>query len=124
MREWLLRAGVAPNSVNYDQHVLVARGALDNPQVFWVRVDSPGGRLTGWRLAPMDLGEGELEVDSLPVHEIWRKRPALLQTLLLPAGWMAYYEGDEVVALVNPSNQMVWPEPEGEGAQEETQAGV
>ena len=28
---------------------------LETEQVFLVRVESPGGRLTGWRLAPMDV---------------------------------------------------------------------
>ena len=108
-REWLLRVEVLPEPINFDQHVLVVRGAIDTEQVFLVRVESPGGRLTGWRLAPVDVQAGNMgEVDSVPVHELWRRRPALLQTLLLPAGYMSYFSGDEVVAIVDGADQVVW----------------
>jgi hypothetical protein len=107
-RPWLRLTGVSAEPVDFDQHLLVVRGALETEQVFLVRVESPGGRMTGWRLAPVDLEHASAEVDSIPVHEVWRKRPELLQTMLFPAGWMAYYDREQLVTLVDPSDQVAW----------------
>lgn len=107
-RPWLEITGVDAEPVDFDQQVLVVRGALETEQVFLWRVASPGGRLTGWRLAPGDVSSTDMEVDSIAVHEIWRKRPALMQAMVLPVGWMAYFYGDEIVTLVDPGDQVVW----------------
>ncbi len=120
-RRVLALSGADAQTVDYDQHLLVVRGALDTPQVYLTRVASPGGRMTGWRVAPLEI-EGEMEIDSLTVYELYRRRPALAQALMLPDGWMAYFDDAELMALVDPHDQLVWsstePDP-SEGATSE-----
>lgn len=111
----LERVGVAGEAIDFDQHVLTVRGVLDVEEVFLVRVASPGGRLTGWRLAPTAGIAEEDELESLPVHAILRERPALLDAMLLPSGYMAFYEGDVLTTVVNERDEVVWEWVQGAG---------
>jgi hypothetical protein len=99
---------VAGEAIDFDRHVLVVRGALAQPDVFLLRVASPGGRMTGWRLSPTAGMQPEDEVDSLPVHEILRARPELVDAMLLPAGYMAFFTGARLVTLVDEHDAVVW----------------
>lgn len=101
-------AGVAGRSIDFDRHVLTVRGALDQDEVFLVRVESPGGRMTGWLLSPTAGMLPEDEVDSVPVHAILRARPELLDAMLLPPGYMAFYAGERLVTLVDERDEVVW----------------
>lgn len=107
-RAVLEHAGVAGQPIDFDQHVLAFRGAIETDEVFLLRVESPGGRLTGWRLSPTeDIPEGG-EIDSLPVYTILALRPALLDAMLLPAGYMAFFSGDTLTTIVNEHDEVVW----------------
>lgn len=102
------RCGVDVAPVDFDQHVIGGAGVLDVDDVMLLRVESPGGRMTGWRIAPAsgELGEGELE--SWPVHALWKQRPVLLDALLLPPGIMAFYAKDTLQVVVGADNEPIW----------------
>jgi hypothetical protein len=106
--EILTRIGLPGEQINFDQHVLVVHGTLEMEQVYLVRVASPGGRMTGWRVAPTEDQEGEMEIDSIPLYELYRKRPALVRAMLLPVGYMAFFTGDDIDVIVDPDDQPVW----------------
>ena len=107
-RAVLEHAGVAGKAIDFDQHVLAFRGALESDEVFLLRVESPGGRMTGWRLSQTeDVPEGS-EIDSLPVYAILAARPALLDAMLLPAGYMVFFSGDTLTTIVNEHDEIVW----------------
>ncbi|MFO7566649.1 MAG: hypothetical protein R6X02_28660 [Enhygromyxa sp.] len=106
-RAVLEHAGVAGQPIDFDQHVLAFRGALEAQEVFLLRVESPGGRMTGWRLSPNEEVPEDAEVDSLPVYEILAARPALLDAMLLPVGYMAFYSGDTLTTVVNEHDEVV-----------------
>lgn len=101
-------AAVAGEPIDFDRHVLAVRGALDQREVFLVRVASPGGRMTGWRLSPTAGMQPEDEVESLPVHAILRARPELVEAMLLPAGFMAFFDGERLITLVDGQDAVVW----------------
>jgi hypothetical protein len=107
-RAVLEQAQVHGAAINFDQHVLVIRGSLELDQVFLLRVESPGGRLTGWRLSPTEGIAAGSETESLPVYAILAARPALLDAMLLPPGYMAFYEGDAITTIVNERDEVVW----------------
>lgn len=100
--------GVPGAPIDFDRHVLVVRGALEQAEVFLFRVESPGGRMTGWRVSPTAGMQAEDEVDSLPVHAILRARPELVDAMLLPPGYMAFYTGERLVTLVDGHDEVVW----------------
>ena len=107
-RRVLELSGTSAAAVDFDQHLLAIDGALAKDSVYLLRVASPGGRMTGWRLAPTQIGEGEVAMDSIPVYELLARRPGLMAALILPDGWLAYFDGGELVGLVNPQDQLVW----------------
>lgn len=104
----LMLAQRKAEAVDFDQHVLVSRGALERDRVYLVRVESPGARLTGWRIAPTDDDITDAEVDSMPVYEVYKRRPDLLSAMLLPAGFMAFFDDRGIDVIVDERDQPVW----------------
>ena len=50
-----------------------------------------------------ELGEAEdSETESIPVYAILRARPALLDAMLLPPGYMAFFSGDTLTTELLP----------------------
>lgn len=107
-RKVLEQVGVPGAAINFDQHVLTIRGVLDEAEVMLIRVESPGGRMTGWRLTPEAGIEDSDEIESLPVYEILAVRPELLDAMLLPPGYLVLYSGDQLTTIVNQSDEVVW----------------
>ncbi len=101
-------ADVHGAAIDFDQHVLITSGVLELDEVFLLRVESPGGRMTGWRLSPTEgIAEGA-QIESLPVYAILARRPALLDAMLLPPGYMAFFSGDTLTTIVNERDEVVW----------------
>jgi hypothetical protein len=107
-RELLDRLGIRGAEVGYDAHVLIVAGAIEEREVYMFRVAGPGARSSGWRLAQTNPGDGEMEVESLPVYVLLRRRPALLTPLLLPPGYTAAFEGEEIVTILDAEDAVVW----------------
>ena len=104
----LQQVGVPGEAIDFDQHVLTIRGVLEREEVMLVRVQSPGGRMTGWRLTPAEGLEEADEIDSVPVYVILAARPELLDAMLLPPGYLALYSGPRLTTIVNEANEIVW----------------
>lgn len=104
----LEQVGVPGEAIEFDQHVLVIVGAIERDEVMLMRVESPGGRMTGWRLTPTEgIAEAD-EIDSIPVYKVLRARPELLDVMLLPSGYLALYSGDQLTTIVNEADEVVW----------------
>lgn len=82
--------------VLFDQRIVAARGALAQPDIFLKRVAPASPRDSGWLLGsaadPEALGRDELE--SVFVAHLVDVRAALLQVLVLPAGFIATFSGE------------------------------
>lgn len=107
-RRVLEQVGVPGEAIDFDQHVLAVTGVLDRSEVMLIRVESPGGRMTGWRLSPAEGLADSDEVESLPVYAILAARPELLDAMLLPSGYLVLYSGDQLTTVVNEANEVVW----------------
>jgi hypothetical protein len=107
-RRVLEQVGVPGEAIDFDQHVLTIRGVLEQAEVMLIRVESPGGRMTGWRLTPADGIEDSDEIESLPVYAILAARPELLDAMLLPPGYLVLYSGDQLTTIVNQNDEIVW----------------
>ncbi len=106
-RSLLSHVQVAAAPVNFDEEVLVIKGALEQPRVYMGRVPSPGGRLSGWRIAPTVGDITDSEIDYMTIHAIYRARPALLQVMLLPPGYLAFFDGNRLEALLDPQDREI-----------------
>ncbi len=105
------RALVDPQPVNFDEQVMVAAGALEQQRVYLLRVPSPSGRMTGWRVAGTEVELPDAEAEYLPVHALLKRRPGLLVAMQLPDGYMAFFDGDELEVIVDRNDQPVWVRP-------------
>jgi hypothetical protein len=107
-RRVLEQVGVPGEAIDFDQHVLSIVGVLEQAEVMLIRVESPGGRMTGWRLTPAAGIEDSDEIESLPVYAILAARPELLDAMLLPPGYLVLYSGDQLTTVVNQDDEIVW----------------
>ena len=103
-RDALARVGVEGVAIDYLQKVVVAAGALDEPQVQLLR--GPGD--SGWSISHVDEDEEEDALESLRVCDLLHSRPALLQAMTLPPGYLVVFDGDEIQSVDDPSGKDVW----------------
>jgi hypothetical protein len=96
----LLRStGADGEDVAYDQVVLAAPGAIEQSRAFMRRTGALGAQDSGWLVGALDDPEalsaaGELE--AVAVAALVRRRPSMLQPLLLPEGYVAVLAGEAV----------------------------
>jgi hypothetical protein len=96
----------------YDQGVVLRRGALDVRHIYLHRREAVSDRDSGWYLGPADdIGEppDASQLDAIHVYRLLNVRPALLRFMALPPEYLVVLDGDEIDAVVDPSNRRVWP---------------
>jgi hypothetical protein len=84
--------------------------ALDERYVVLTAVQpepAPARPINAWRLTPRERPQPTPDDHYLDLTTLWRRRPALLTVLALPAGYRAYFEGDVLEAIFDPSGQQV-----------------
>jgi hypothetical protein len=90
---------VDAEDVFFDQKLIAAPGALAASGVFLRRGDRLSEEDSGWLLGTLEdpealtLGEG---LEGVWVASLVERRPALLQALVLPAGFIAIFSGDSI----------------------------
>lgn len=100
------RVGVDPVRVSFQDVVLVGDGCLQRPDIYLERVGPPDPSHSGWYVGPVvgDVARRQ----SFYVFEVLRARPAIVQALSLPYGYLAVFEGDQIVAVLNEQEQDLW----------------
>lgn len=79
----------------FDQKIIAARDAISQPAVFLKRGSAASSDDSGWLLGAVDdpeaLSHGPLE--AVLIANLVDRRPALLQALTLPVGFIAIFAG-------------------------------
>ncbi|NMO18322.1 hypothetical protein HPC49_44975 [Pyxidicoccus fallax] len=104
------RVGAAPVEARLVDKVVLERGCLDLPRVYLERIEAGQGD-SGWFIGDAERDEGkgrDRELMALSVWQLFHLRPALLDVLALPPGFMVILGGEAIEAVVNPSNENVW----------------
>jgi hypothetical protein len=107
-RDVLARVGVEGVAIDFLENVVVAAGALDEPQVQLLRSPDAGAGDSGWSISHVDEDEEEDALESLRVCDLLHARPAVLQALTLPPGYLVVFDGDEIQSVDDPSGRDVW----------------
>src|SRR5262249_13822522 len=63
---------------------------------------------SGWFVGPTDRKAAESEMVARPTFELLRLRPALLDVLPLPPGYLVVWDGDGIEAIVGPDEKNAW----------------
>lgn len=109
-RAFMAKVAVESSEIQFDQHLLVSTETWTADEVMLFRVASPGGRMSGWRMvSPHADSEGEA-LESVPVYELYRRRPELLASLTLPPGYLVYYRDGDARVVMDPSDTVIWKE--------------
>jgi hypothetical protein len=104
--------GVEGVPAKYDQGVVLKRGVLALRRIYLHRREPVSDRDSGWYIGPADnIGEppDPSQLDAIHVYRLLNLRPALPRVMALPPEYIVVFDGDEIEAVVDPSNRRVWP---------------
>ncbi len=105
-RSFLSKLSVDSSDVQYDQHILVSSEAWEASEVMLFRVESPGGRMSGWRM--VDPRSETDTMESVPIYEVYRRRPEFMVSLTLPPGYLVYYHAGEPSMVMDSADRIIW----------------
>lgn len=108
----LHRLGVDGADAFFDQAVIAAPGALAQPDIFLRRTSSISHADSGWLLATLDDPEALTRDDGLEsvlVAGLVAHRPALLQALTLPTGFIVLFSGDALEKVFDAAGRVLFP---------------
>jgi hypothetical protein len=95
----LHRLDVDGQDAYYDQFVISAPGALAQSRVFLRREGSISAEDSGWLLGSVEDPEAlgrESNLERIVIASLVQRRPALLQALALPPGFIVVFSGDSI----------------------------
>lgn len=97
--------GVEPVPSSLFDIVVIEQGMHEVKDVYMHRTatDSPGD--TGWFIATEGYEPGR-PVQSVQVLQLFRVRRSLLWALTLPTDYLAFFDGDELVRVVDPADRV------------------
>ena len=95
----LHRLKVDGEDVFFDQSIIAARGAVEQPNIFLRHGSSIAAEDSGWVLGTLDdpeaLSRGE-DLEAVSIASLVVHRPGLLQVLTLPSDFVVLFSGDLV----------------------------
>lgn len=98
-----------PAFPGWNDKVIIVAGCLIEPQVYAQRIEAADGD-SGWFVGPVEPELGTPPVyEAVPLSSIVQVRPALVTACALPAGYLAVFSHNDLVALLDPENQDLWP---------------
>ncbi len=98
--------------VGFDQAIIAAPGALHQSKIFLRRADSVSEQDSGWLLGTQDDPQAitrSEKLDSIWIANLVQLRPALLQALTLPTGYIALFADNELERIFDPQGQLLFP---------------
>ena len=108
----LHRLDVDGEDAYFDQVMIAAPGALAQPKIFLRRGSSISAEDSGWLLGTVDDPEALTRDDSLEtvlIASLVARRPALLQALTLPSGFVALFSGDSLEQIFDSAGRARFP---------------
>lgn len=95
----LHRVNVEGEDAYFDQCIIAAPGALAQSKVFLRREGSISAKDSGWLLGSVEDPEAlarDTELECIVTASLIQRRPALLQALTLPPGFLVVFSSDSI----------------------------
>lgn len=110
------KLGTSDSFCTYQHHISVEPRAFEAELVALQRVTPAQGVASGWYLRPADMAPDDIEdahahvagLPTMPGHELFKKRAALINPLLLPEGFGVVLAGDALVTAINGNTGQEW----------------
>lgn len=108
---WLHLLKVDGESAYFNQTVLVAKGCLQKSHIYLERLDAEAQSDSGWFIGEVDSMNDtvdEADLECMYIYQLYQQRPALMQALALPTGFLVVFKDDGIEAILNPENKKVF----------------
>jgi hypothetical protein len=97
-------------TARFDDKIVLAKGCLSNKRIYLERIKVSRGRPglvddSGWYIVPVPPLEDTPEYQSVRVYELLRLRPAAVQVLELPPGFLVMFDGNRVEGIQGPQGR-------------------
>lgn len=111
-REVMARLGEGLDflAVRFDEMILIAKGCLAEPRLYLHHRWEKEGTDSGWYIGVVDQ---ELEntpdnFEKIFAYQLLQSRPELLQVLILPREYIAYFDGERLEGISDENDEEVW----------------
>lgn len=107
----LHRSGLTGMNVLFSEDVFVRNRALEAPNQFLKRQVPAGDADSGWYIGNLErIGTGEPDdtYEIIQVFQLLRRRPAILQALLLPIGYVVVVRNDAIAEVLDNDGKSYW----------------
>ena len=103
----LQRIGVTGQDAYCDQVMVVVPGSLNGPNVFMRRLSDISESDSGWVAGSLEDPEAlsNQELEPVVLGSLVARRPALLQAVTLPSGFIAIFSGDKLDQVLDGSGR-------------------
>lgn len=104
--------GVDGEDAFFDQVIISAPGALAQPKIFLRRASRISAEDSGWLLGTLDDPEALTREDGLEavlIANLVALRPALLQVITLPSGFIALFSGESLEKIFDSAGRARFP---------------
>lgn len=104
---------------HFNEKVVAKNGVLTEDQIYLERIKTKSRGDSGWYIGPLEDADGEKkmpspdELEAISVYRLLKLRPAVLQVMALPPGYLAVFSGDDLVSVIDEKGEMTaWDEAE------------
>ena len=98
----------------FDQVIIASPGALTQPKIFLRHASRVSAEDSGWLLGTLDDPEAlnrDNSLETVLIASLVVRRPALLQALVLPSGFVVLFSGDSLEQIFDSAGSVRWIEP-------------
>jgi hypothetical protein len=92
---------------SFHEKIVLSAGCLRENKVYLQRSQPKQGD-SGWYVGPVNDSSGTGALEAIYVFNLLALRPALMQVLSLPPGFMAVFAGDEIEAILNDKDERIY----------------
>jgi hypothetical protein len=107
----LRRTGLSEVGVLFSEEVFVRNRALEGSNLFLKRQPPAGPQDSGWyvgNVARIEVDDSEDSSEVVRIFELLRRRPAVLQALTLPPGYLVLLRDDRVAEILDKDGRNHW----------------
>lgn len=97
----LNKLGLDGEMISFQDKIICAKGVLELDNIYLERNKEHEKGDSGWYIGPVDESIATDELEAYYAYQLIKVRPSIIQTLALPSGYMAIFNKDKVVAILN-----------------------
>jgi hypothetical protein len=101
------KVGVEGVPAAFHEKVVLSAGCLRENKVYLQRSQPKQGD-SGWYVGPVNESSSGGALEAIYVFNLLALRPALLEVLSLPPGYMAVFSGEKIEAILNEKDERVY----------------